>query len=255
MFLTLFHPAYLLSGLFAFGILFLFPITKNIDPSQKRKYYILQVVTLLGAVVGAKLSVLFGDYNWPATPLQNWHSILVSGRSITGALILGFLGAELAKPLLGYTLPPNDRFAAIVPFSIGIGRIGCFFTGCCGGLPYTGFCAVRNAEGILSHPTQLYEMVFQFTIGAIFLFCVQRRIFYGRLFSIYLMAYGGFRFLTEPLRATPKYASGYSGYQLLAAVMIFLGLVYFLKSSFRGLRKQTTNLNPPLNPNTATNLS
>src|SRR4051812_12119566 len=175
--MTLFHPVYLISGLFALGILFLFPITRHIEDSQRRKYYIIQLITLLGAVIGAKLSVLYGDYNWPFRRLQDWHTILFSGRSITGALIVGFLAAEIAKPLLHYALPPNDRFAAILPFSIGIGRIGCFFTGCCGGLPYSGFCAVPNSEGIPSHPTQLYEMLFQFTIGLAFLYCVKRRLF------------------------------------------------------------------------------
>ena len=232
MFLALFHPIYLVSGLFALGILFLFPIARHIENSERRKYYVLQVVTLFGAVAGAKLSVLFGDYNWPFKPLENWNLILLSGRSITGALIGGFLAAELAKPVVGYRLPPNDRFAAILPFSIGIGRIGCFFTGCCGGVPYQGFCAIPNKEGVLSHPAQLYEMLFQFAIGLVFIYCVKRRVLFGHLFSVYLIVYGLFRFFTEPLRLTPKTFSGYSGYQVLAVVMIFLGSGFLLKRIF-----------------------
>ena len=54
--------------------------------------------------------------------MRDWHEILLSGRSVTGALILGFLAAEAAKPLLGYSMPPNDRFATLLPFSFAIGR-------------------------------------------------------------------------------------------------------------------------------------
>jgi len=89
-----------------------------------------QGVTLLERG-GAKLSVLIGDYHWPWVTVEDWRNVLWSGRSITGALILGFLCAELAKPLIGYPMPPNDRFAALLPFTIATGRVGCLITGCC----------------------------------------------------------------------------------------------------------------------------
>src|SRR5205807_386296 len=117
-----------------------------------------------------------------------------SGRSITGALLFGFLFAELAKPMIGYELPPNDRFAALLPFTIGIGRIGCLLAGCCGGLPYDGWCAIAGPDGTPRYPTQLLEMLFQFTTGICFVVMVRRGWLFGRLFSVYLMAYGVFRF-------------------------------------------------------------
>ena len=70
-----------------------------------------------------------------------------AGRSIAGALLFGFIGAELAKPLMRYRLPPNDRFATVLPFSIAIGRIGCLLAGCCLGEPWNGPWAVRAADG------------------------------------------------------------------------------------------------------------
>ena len=40
----------------------LFPIAKHIrDEKLRRQYYLMQAITLIGAVVGAKLSVLVGD--------------------------------------------------------------------------------------------------------------------------------------------------------------------------------------------------
>src|SRR5436190_1307093 len=91
-----------------------FPVTAHLrSNSQRRQYYFLQGITLLGAVFGAKISVLFGDYHWPWTQVGDWGPVLWSGRSITGALIFGFLFAEIAKPLIRYHIPPNDRFATL----------------------------------------------------------------------------------------------------------------------------------------------
>ena len=86
----------------ALGILLAacFPASKQIaDPVQKRKYRILQLFTLVGAIIGAKLSVLMGDLRWPQEPLPGYQVVLTTGRSITGGLILGFLTAELLKPV------------------------------------------------------------------------------------------------------------------------------------------------------------
>lgn len=207
-----------------------FPVMRHIrDDHLRRQYYLMQGITLVGAVVGAKISVLIGDYHWPWVAMNNWQSVLVSGRSITGALLFGFLFAEIAKPLVGYVMPPNDRFAALLPFTIGIGRFGCLMAGCCHGLPYDGWCAMRGVDGVMRYPTQLIEIIFQFAIGISFLVMVKRKILFGRLFSFYLIVYGVFRFLTEFIRDTPKTFGVLSGYQVISLVMIAFGAAFFLK--------------------------
>ena len=224
------HPSYLLFVGIAVALAIFFPVAKHLrDRRDRRSYYVLQVITLLGAIVGAKLSVLLGDYHWPWTPVSDWGAALVSGRSITGALIGGFLAAEIAKPILHYTLPPNDRFAALLPFTIAIGRVGCLLAGCCRGMPYGGWCAIAGTDGVPRHPTQVYEMIFQVAIGVFFVGLVRRGILFGRLFSLYLIVYGVFRFLTEFVRDTPKTFGSLSGYQLLCVVMVLLGAAFFLK--------------------------
>jgi phosphatidylglycerol:prolipoprotein diacylglycerol transferase len=207
-----------------------FPVTAHLrDKSQRQQYYFLQGITALGAILGAKLAVLFGDYNWPWATVSDWRHVLWSGRSITGALIFGFLFAETAKPMIRYAMPPNDRFATLLPFTIGIGRIGCLLAGCCGGLPYSGWGALRGADGISRYPTQAIEIVFQFTVGLVFVVLLKRQVAFGRLFSLYLILYGAFRFATEFIRDTPKFLGGYSGYQALSLLMILLGAIFLLK--------------------------
>ncbi len=244
--MTLIQPFYLVSVTVGVVIALAFPVTKHIrERKRRREYYILQAITIVGAVLGAKLSVLIGDYNWPWKSMEDWSLILYSGRSITGALIGGFLAAEAAKPWLGYTMPPNDRFAAVLPFSIAIGRIGCLLTGCCRGAPWDGYWAIHYADGIPRHPAQVYELIFHVSIGLTFIWMVKRGLLFGRLFSLYLVLYGGFRFLTEPLRETPKTLHGFSGYQWLSLLMIGLGGAFLIIRS-RNLPAEWEKYRPAL---------
>src|SRR4029078_4829922 len=103
------------------------------------------------ALAGAKLAVVFGDALWPLREVHDWGQLIGGGRSTAGALLFGFLAVEAAKPLLRYDIPPNDRFAIILPFSIGLGRIGCLIVGFCRGLPYDGPVAITHSHRILRH--------------------------------------------------------------------------------------------------------
>jgi phosphatidylglycerol:prolipoprotein diacylglycerol transferase len=227
---NLLQPSYLPFVGFSVLLALAFPVARHIrGKGQRRQYYLLQGITLLGAVFGAKLSVLFGDHHWPWVAVNDWGSILWSGRSITGALIFGFLFAEIAKPMIGYTMPPNDRFAALLPFTIALGRIGCLIAGCCRGLPCDKWFCLAGADGVPRYPAQLFEILFQLGVCVAFVLMVKRGLLFGRLFSAYLVVYGVFRFLTEFIRDTPKFYGGFSGYQLLSLAMIALGVAFFLK--------------------------
>ena len=232
------HPAYALAMLAAILLGLLFPVSRGIDPNERRLYWRMQIVTLLGGVIGAKLAVVFGETGWPFAAAPDWRAIFWSGRSIMGALIGGFLAAEVTKPLTGYRRPPNDRFAAVVPFSIAVGRVGCLTEGCCRGTAWDGWCAVRYADGVPRHPTQLYEILFHLTVGIAFIAMVRRGVLFGRVFALYLVLYGAFRFLTEYVRDTPRNTVSLgrwplSGYQALALVMVALGGAFLVKRSFR----------------------
>jgi phosphatidylglycerol:prolipoprotein diacylglycerol transferase len=88
---------------------------------------------------------------------------------------------------------------------------------------------LRGHDGVLRYPTQGFEIAFQFSVGLLFIYCLQRRLLFGRLFSLYLIAYGTFRFLTEFIRDTPKFFGPFSGYQLLSVVMVVLGVAFLVK--------------------------
>lgn len=226
-----FQPAYGLPVLLGIGLALFFPSSKAfVRPEDKKRYRFIQIFTLVGAIVGAKLAVLFGDLGWPMTPLESPWQIVFSGRSITGGLIGGFVTAEALKPILRYRLPPNDRFATVIPFSVAIGRVGCVLAGCCQGTPFEGAWAMRGHDGVLRHPAPIYEMLFSLAVGGVFVLLLRRGLLRGRLFAVYLMAYGTFRFFVEIVRDTPEVAWGLSGYQLLALSMLPLGLFGLLRA-------------------------
>src|SRR4030095_6382314 len=153
------HAIYIVLMLLALLLTITSPVTKHFpDQSARRRYYTLQAITAVSAVFGAKLAVLMGDALWPLRGFAHWDALLTSGRSIAGALLFGFLGAEAAKPLLKYDIPPNDRFAMILPFSIGIGRVGCLIVGCCRGIPWDGPFAIAYSDNVWRHPAQAYEI-------------------------------------------------------------------------------------------------
>ncbi len=228
-----FHPTYVLAVGLALLVGLFFPVTRHItDPRQRRQYYLLQLVTFVSAIVGAKLVFLVAEYHWPWEPLPDWSRVLESGRSLVGALVFGLLGAECVKPLVRYPLPPNDRFAAVLPFSFAIGRLGCFFTGCCRGVACDAPWAVIGSDGVARHPAPLYEMIFHLAAGLTAVVLVRRQRMVGCVFSLYLIAYGLFRFLTEFIRETPKTFATLSAYQWFSLAMVALGALFLVKRRY-----------------------
>lgn len=223
----LFVLTYALPVLAGLALAGLFPVARHMAPPDRRTYAILQIVTLLGAVAGAKVAFLAVELGWPLVAVP-WERIAFSGRSITGGLLGGLLAAEAAKPLLGYALPPNDRFACVLPFSVAIGRIGCTLSGCCRGLPHDGLLAIADASGVRRYPAQLLELALQLLAGGLLVVLFRRRLLHGRLFALYLVLYGAGRFALEPIRDTPRIAGPVTGYQVVALLMLGAGAAMLL---------------------------
>jgi len=221
---AIFPLGYVVPVLLAVVLALAWPVAGHLHGGDKRRYYLLQLITLAGAVVGAKIVVLMGDRFWPWVPVHGWAEVLGAGRSVVGGLLGGFLAAEAAKPLLGYTLPPNDRFAAVLPFSLAVGRVGCFVQGCCRGIEHHGWLSVTYADGVPRYPAPLFEAAFQVAVGIVFVRLVRRGRFRGQLFAIYLVTYGVYRFLSEFIRETPRVMGEYSVYQAFCLLMIGAGL-------------------------------
>jgi len=187
------------------------------------------VAALIGAFLWAKVVYLFAEgYRHLGAP-DMWLQ-LATGKTILGGLPGGYLAVEIAKRLVGYPGITGDWFATIVPFGIILGRVGCWFHGCClGRICDRTWFTVTDAEGVARWPSVPVEILFNLAMIAVFLWMRRGRRFPGQHFHIYLMAYGGFRFLHEFLREEPKVFGPVTGYQVAALAVAGLGVAGFVR--------------------------
>lgn len=217
-------PAYgimLLAGIIASALVWSRMARK--DP----RLMVVYISALAGAFFGAKASYLAAE-GW-----MHWHEAdavqqLLTGKSITGALLGGYAGAEIGKLLVRYRRPTGDRFALIAPLAIMLGRLGCMLCGCCPGAHCApAWFAVNGPDGAPRWPAPQAEFLFNFValLGAL---AMDRfRILPNQHFNIYLIAYGAFRFGHEFLRDTSRVVGPLSGYHFASLALIALGAIGF----------------------------
>ena len=101
--------------------------------------------------------------------MEQW---LYGNRSILSGLVGAYLGALIAKRLVGYKERTGDLFAPAVALGMAIGRIGCLLTELPGtptALPWGGHADARaggprartRSPASPLHPSFAYEIVFQ----------------------------------------------------------------------------------------------
>lgn len=163
---------------------------------------------LVAAIVGSR--ILYVLVNWstfrddPFEIVRIWHGGLVFYGGFIGALMtaLWYIWRK-GLPLLGTA----DILAPSVAFGQFVGRIGCFFAGCCYGKPCDLPWAVTftNAEslapkGVSLHPTQLYSSLNAFLIFLVLVGLRRIKGFEGRIFWTYVLLYGVTRSILEHFR-------------------------------------------------------
>lgn len=202
---------------------------------RDERLLLIYVAALAGAFLGAKL-VYLGAEGW-----MHWHDpnrwiVLATGKSITGALLGGYAGVEVAKKWIGYTGTTGDWFALIAPVSIILGRIGCILHGCClGRMCDPAWYTVTDVSGASRWPAAPAELGFNLVALCAVLLLRKQKWFPGQHFHLYLIAYGAFRFGHEFLRDTPRIIGPLSGYQIAALVLVGLGANRFVQR-----QRQTT---------------
>ncbi len=212
---------------------------------RDERLVLIYIAALAGAFLGAKL-VYLGAEGW-----LHWHDanrwlVLATGKSITGALLGGYLAVEIAKRLLKYSGSTGDWFAVIVPVGIMLGRIGCYLNGCClGRVCEPSWFTLNDPAGVARWPAVPLEFLFNALMLGVILLLRRGRIAPGQLFHIYLMAYGIFRFFHEFMRDTPQILGPISGYQITALALAGLGLAGFIARRKQRSFQENTLANKP----------
>jgi phosphatidylglycerol---prolipoprotein diacylglyceryl transferase len=158
---------------------------------------------LLGGLLGGRL--LFVVINWrdyAGGPLWDVLNIAEGGLAFQGALAAGALsGAVLVRIKKLSFWRVSDLIAPYLALAQAIGRIGCFFNGCCYGKETAGCCGVTfPGEEVMRIPVQLYSSLGLMIIFLVLLRLREKTRFDGYIFCMYLMLYPVFRFLMDLLR-------------------------------------------------------
>lgn len=167
---------------------------------------------LVAAIVGSRL--LYVLVNWsifrndPFEILRIWHGGLVFYGGFIGAVITALWyirrnGLPLLKTL--------DIMAAPIAFGQFMGRIGCFFAGCCYGKTCDLPLAVTFThpeslapKGVPLHPTQLYSSLNSLLIFFVLLGLRRIKRFDGQIFWSYVLFYGVARSILEHFRGDER---------------------------------------------------
>ena len=134
--------------------------------------------------------------------LAQWILGGSEGKSVLGAISFGYLAVAWYKRHLGITRPTGDLFAVALCAGEAIGRFGCFFGGCCGGIPTHVPWAVWQ-DGAWRHPSQVYDALAWLLIGAILLRIERTYPRENTLFYVQGLLYSTARFGIEFFRAHP----------------------------------------------------
>lgn len=192
--------------------------------------YNLSLVLLFGGIVAARLfyCVLNVDYflRHPLEIFMLHHGGLVWFGGFAGALLCGFIFLKHKRmPVLAAL----DLFAPYVALGQAIGRMGCFFNGCCYGRESAWGIYFPVHDAVLI-PSQLIDAATLFVVFLILRsrLCAKS----GAVFSFYLVLASLQRFLLEFIRADARpFYVGLSIFQWIAIGIFACGV--FLCARFK----------------------
>ncbi len=193
---------------------------------------------ILSGMIGSRLFYViehFDEYlQNPLEIIKFWKGGLVFYGGLILASIVGIW--YLKKHKLNI-LKILDIIAPSVAIGHAIGRVGCFFAGCCYGretdLPWAvTFNDPQSLAplGVPLHPTQLYSSLNAFFIFFVLILMRRFQKFEGQIMTVYLILYSVARFIVEYFRGDPRkmfFGEFFSIAQVVSAGMAVLSIILF----------------------------
>jgi phosphatidylglycerol:prolipoprotein diacylglycerol transferase len=210
----------------------------------------LAIIIIVAAFVGGKLFFYLEN---PGYYFSSWDNMTRNFR--TGFVFYGSL--LFAVPLVIWYFrkekfpvwPLLDRIAIVACIIHFMGRLGCFFAGCCHGVPadvpwavtFTNTASQAEPLNTPLHPTQLYSAGLILSILIILLMFRRHQRFEGQLFFIYIILYALGRSIIEIFRGDEE--RGYiidgilSHSQFISILVITVVVWAYLKFNRKAFRK------------------
>ncbi|MCB4791099.1 MAG: prolipoprotein diacylglyceryl transferase [Elusimicrobia bacterium] len=191
--------------------------------------------TIVAGLIGGRLLYVMLNWSYYANNFlqifQLWEGGLVfyGGFFLSIIVILAYAGYHKDFNLWGF----SDIAAPAIAIGHFFGRLGCFFAGCCYGLPtdLPWACTFTNLNAlaplnIALHPTQVYEALGNLLIFLTLNWLLRFKHLSGQIFAVYLFLYGILRFHVEFLRGDDRggFLFNLSPSQLISILMVLTGV-------------------------------
>ena len=166
-------------------------------------------------------------------------TVITSGGTNFGLSSLGGLAGVYAAAFTMGLISPNkgdlrimaETGTIVLPLMYSVSKMGCFFAGCCSGIPYEGIFAVEytggNAHDGAVFPVQLTEtLVFLLIFAAgVVLYLKQKRFAVPAVFLVSVLAKFALDFVRES-----HIGITLSVTQILCLVLAAIGIVWLIKN-------------------------
>lgn len=202
--------------------------------------YSLLIYLVVGGLIGGRLFYAVTHRSQFADDFFSIVKFWEGGLVFYGGLFGAVAGLILwrRKNKIGAWLKILDWLAPGLAFGHALGRLGCFFAGCCYGNPTHHFLSVTFENprslapiGIPLHPTQIYEFLFLLFLGGFLIWKTKRKIRNaefadGAIFLDYLIYYSLGRFALDFLRGDEILVLGLSPGQVTSIIVFFFSLFF-----------------------------
>lgn len=207
---------------------------------SKDEFWDLVLVVVVSGILGARLYyVIFYDLGYYlSNPLQilNFRQggLAIYG-GIIGGILAGFLYSRKKKANFWYIF---DIISPSLALAQSIARWGNYINQEAYGGP-TDLPWAIEVDGVMVHPTFLYESIGNFFLFLfLFFYLRKRKKFHGQIAASYMIGYGLLRFFVEGFRVDSLYFGPFRVSQLVSILGIVLGiLIYYYRGHKKGKLK------------------
>ncbi|MCX7705391.1 MAG: prolipoprotein diacylglyceryl transferase [bacterium] len=190
--------------------------------------------TVVAGIIGARMvHVLSYSHYYIRNPLEI-IMIRNGGLAIQGGILFGIAGLIYASKKTGAdALKMLDMVAKYVPLGQAIGRIGCFFHGCCYGRTTDRWFAVKFPflEKAV-YPTQIYYFIGDIVIFFLLVIFSRDKQKDGELTAWYFIFFGAFRYWMDQYRGDLIPGTlGFYPTQLYGIICFLIGALWIFRIS------------------------
>jgi phosphatidylglycerol:prolipoprotein diacylglycerol transferase len=243
----IFSYGFLIALTFIISILYL---SHSLEKSKEKLFsqdelYSLVMYMVGFGIVGSRFLFIIINFKKlfitaPLDIFKVWQGGLVYYGGLIVVLVFLIIYSKRKKIQI---LKLGDFFAPALALGHAIGRMGCFFAGCCYGketnLPWSVVFTDKNSSAVIGvhlHPTQIYEALGNFLLFMFLYFYSKKKRDVGTISALYFMCYAILRFVVEFFRGDDR-GIQYFGLSVSQAISILLFItgvcIYARKNNIR----------------------